>query len=126
MMKAKSITYKVINETKQQTLGWQVEIASTFFTRLKGLLGRPELAIGSGLIIKPSNSIHSFFMKFSFDAIFLDDKNDIIYVVEELAPGKIVKPVANAVQVIELPAGTIRLTGTATGDVLKVTKCSND
>lgn len=121
MRKSKSRTFKVLNETKGSTLGLQVELADNFWTRLKGLLGKSELSMGAGLILKPCNSIHSFFMKFPFDAIFLNRDDQVVRVMENIKPGRIIMPVVNAVQVIELPAGTIKSTQTEGLD--KITFC---
>ena len=50
----------------------EVETAESFAERLKGLLGRRSLPAGKGLLIRPCNSIHSCFMRFSFDAVFIN------------------------------------------------------
>ena len=50
----------------------EVEIAETFFSRLRGLMGRSRLAEGRGLLLAPCNSIHMLFMRFAIDVIYID------------------------------------------------------
>jgi uncharacterized protein len=72
-----------------------------------GLMGKPGLPAGEGLLINPCNSIHMFFMKFAIDAIFLDSSYKIIRLVRNLKPGMIVGTVPGAVQVLELTSGSV-------------------
>lgn len=50
----------------------EIEIAETFFSRLRGLMGRSHLDAGHGLLLAPCNSIHMLFMRFAIDVIYLD------------------------------------------------------
>src|SRR6266496_2485216 len=47
-------------------------LAETPFARLRGLLGRSGLSSGEGLLLRPAGSIHTAFMRFTIDAVFLD------------------------------------------------------
>ncbi|MBP5296859.1 MAG: DUF192 domain-containing protein [Bacteriovoracaceae bacterium] len=85
----------------------RVEIADNFFSRGKGLLGRSFLAPQTGLLIRPCNSIHTFFMQFPIDVIFLDGQGQVIKIQRNLAPWRLVWPSWRATQVLELPAQTI-------------------
>jgi uncharacterized membrane protein (UPF0127 family) len=118
LMKKKLRSIQVVNETKEQTLGWRVEVANSFRARLMGLLGRAGLPEGGGLLLTPCSSIHSFLMEFAFDALFLDVDNKVLLALSEIGPGRIIKPVAGAVQVLELPAGLVKASGTDIGDKL--------
>ena len=63
----------VTNLRTQETIVTQLEVADTLRTRLQGLIGRKELKHGQGMLIKRSgNSIHTFFMKFNIDLIFIN------------------------------------------------------
>ncbi|OGI04142.1 MAG: hypothetical protein A2Y25_05820 [Candidatus Melainabacteria bacterium GWF2_37_15] len=106
---------KLINKTSGKVLVENLEVADSFFTRMKGLLGRNNLPEGEGLHIIPCNDIHTFFMKFEFDAIFIDKKNIIRGLVENMQPGK-VKFCFPAHSVIELCKGSISKTDTRLGD----------
>jgi len=63
---------KLVDE-KGRVLIENLEIADTFFKRLKGLLGRKGIKSNEGLLIIPCSDIHMFFMKFSIDIFFLKE-----------------------------------------------------
>lgn len=109
---------KLINETTGKILAENLEIADTSAKRMKGLLGREGLTEGEGLHIIPCNSIHSFFMKFRFDAVFINKKNVICALAENVPPRKI-KFCFSSHSVIELPEGIISKTSTEIGNKLK-------
>ena len=69
---------RVVNTSKSTVLADKAEIANSFVKRLVGLLNRKSLGQGEALILSPSNSIHSFFMHFTFDAVFVDKNNKVI------------------------------------------------
>jgi uncharacterized protein len=81
-------------------------VSDTFWSRFMGLMGKPGLPAGEGLLINPCNSIHMFFMKFAIDAIFLDSSFKIIKLIRNLKPGMIVGTVPGARQVVEVTAGS--------------------
>ncbi len=85
----------------------ELEVASSFAQRCKGLLGRASLAIGRGLWIQSCNSIHTFFMRFPIDAVFVDSSMRIVYIYRNLPPWRITLPRLKATSVIEVAAGTI-------------------
>ena len=80
------------------------ELADTMATRMKGLLGRKELPVGSGLWIRPASSIHMFFMRFPIDAVFLDRDLRVVGIAESLRPWRVAWR-RGAHIVLELPAG---------------------
>lgn len=80
-------------------------VAETFWSRFSGLMGKSPLPAGEGLLIRPCNSIHMFFMKFSVDVLFLDADFRVVRLIRDLVPGKIVGTVPGAVQVVEVTAG---------------------
>lgn len=110
---------RLVNKTNGQILAEKLEVANTSFKRMKGLLGRKNLESGEGLHITPCNNIHSFFMKFDFDVVFIDRKNKIRHIVEKMPPGRISKLCFSAYSVIELPAGIANRTGSKIGDELE-------
>jgi len=109
---------KVWNATREVWLASHVEVADRFVQRLVGLLGRTSLPSEHGLLITRCDSIHTIGMRFSIDALFVDRDVRVVKVVESLKPFRIVLPVWRAIAVLELPAGTIRRTGTRVGDHL--------
>jgi uncharacterized membrane protein (UPF0127 family) len=68
---------RILNITRQLDLGSFVELANTSATRRKGLLGRDRLSDGEGLWIFPCESIHTFFMRFPIDLVYLDRSNRV-------------------------------------------------
>ncbi|MBM7855624.1 uncharacterized membrane protein (UPF0127 family) [Desulfohalotomaculum tongense] len=111
----------LINVTRSMILAKQVEVAETFKARLKGLIGTSILPSDRALLIRPCSSVHTFFMKYPIDVIFLDKENRILKILHSLPPYRFSPLVWNAKMVLELPAGRCRCTGTRVGDLLKVT-----
>ena len=64
-------------------------LAAGFVTRLRGLLGRKGLASGEGLLIRPARSIHTFFMRFPIDVVFLDRGGVVVKLVPNLGPWRV-------------------------------------
>lgn len=97
----------------------RVERADTWRLRSKGLLGRSGMEPDEGLWIIPCAMIHTFFMKFSIDVLFLDKKLHVRKVIENLGPWRVSPWVFSASSVLELPGG--RLKGSvAVGDELEI------
>ena len=65
---------KLMNKTKNTLVADSVEMAKTLPARLKGLIGRQELPENGVLWISNCPSIHTFFMNFTIDAVFVDKK----------------------------------------------------
>jgi len=112
---------KIINITKGTVVADNAVIASTFFKRLKGLLGRKSIEKGEALIIQSCNSIHSFFMRFPIDVLFVNKTDKVVAVTNSFAPFRISKIYFTASYVIELPAGSIKATSTSVGDKIEIT-----
>ena len=111
-----------INVTRGVRLTECGRIADNAYTRLVGLLRDKALAHGDGLWILPCNSIHSFGMRFVFDAIFLDKNLRVVHLMQEMKPWRISKLVFSAHSVLELPAGLIAQTATELGDQFEMRK----
>jgi uncharacterized membrane protein (UPF0127 family) len=105
-----------INVTHGTSLTECARVAETPGTRMVGLLRDTTLAHGDGLWIVPCNSIHSFFMRFDFDAVFLDKDLRVVHLIREMKPWRISKIVFSAHSVLELPSGLIASTRTELGD----------
>src|ERR1039458_6677634 len=115
--------FKVTNSTRGTVLATRLEVAETAQHRSKGLLGRVELTPGEGLWIVPCESVHTFFMRFPIDLVYLDRKNKIKKVRNEVGAWRM-SACLSAHSVLELPAGTIRDTQTQRGDILEFTSVS--
>jgi uncharacterized membrane protein (UPF0127 family) len=112
------LKFRVKNVTRGTQLGDQVTSARTSSERQTGLLKHRGLEPGHGLWIVPCEGIHTFFMKFTIDVVYMDRKKSVRKVVPRLAPWRM-SLCLPAHSVIELPAGTIEATGTQAGDQLE-------
>jgi uncharacterized membrane protein (UPF0127 family) len=112
-------TAAVVNETRGTVVCERVELADTPWTRLRGLLGRPSLPPGEGMLFIPAPSIHSAFMRFTFDAVFLDRELKVLRLAPEIPPWR-ARSARHAKRVLELSAGEIVRRGLQVGDQLAV------
>jgi len=109
------------NLTRGTTLATDVEMATSFWARFMGLMGRAALPSGHGIWL-PDNGIHMFFMRFPIDAVFVgkrepDGTMPIVALSRNLAPWTGMVPlVRGAAGLLELPAGTIAATRSEVGD----------
>jgi uncharacterized membrane protein (UPF0127 family) len=107
---------KVVNATKSALLGDKVEAARTRLERTRGLLGTTMLPRGGGLWIVPCRGIHTFGMRYEFDAVFIDLKGRVVGLHPRFRRNRISRIFWGARGVLELSAGTIERTSTALGD----------
>ena len=89
-------------------LAQQVEVATSFFKRLKGLMFRAKLEQGTALLLSPCPQIHTCFMRFPLDVVFLDKNNTVVYIMENLKPWRLSPIVYRAAKTLEMPAGTLQ------------------
>lgn len=113
---------KIVNLTRNVCLAKSVIMADSFFTRLRGLLGRPGLDPGCCLALKPCRSVHTMFMRFPIDVLFVDSRGRAVGAAASLAPFRATRVVRQALMALELPAGTLAATGTSAGDIIKITE----
>jgi uncharacterized protein len=106
----------LINLTTERRIAAHVEIALTRRERRRGLLGRCYMDIGTALVLVRSWAVHTAFMKFPIDLIFVDRQGRAIHIVEALRPWRAAASL-RAEAVIELPAGALR------GGAVRVGEC---
>ncbi len=112
---------KLLNASKNQTVVIdQLEIADSLWSRLKGLLGRASMSHNNAMWFDNCTSIHTFFMKFSIDVVFLDRSMKVKRVYAGVKPGRLVGPVWGARSVVEMAAGKMATTTVEIGDQLNV------
>ena len=97
----------IYNSTKDSLVSDEVKVAQSFLTRTIGLLSRSNISENQSLIIKPCCSIHTFFMRFPIDVLFVDGKNRIIAAYENVLPNRILPVHLTSLYVVELAAGQI-------------------
>jgi uncharacterized protein len=98
-------------------------VAETPLTRLKGLLGRSGLPSGHGLLIRPTSAIHTCFMRFPVDAVFLDRDLVVLRAVSDLRAWRFAA-CRGSRAVLELAAGEISRRGIRPGDRLQLGPCA--
>ncbi len=113
------VLFEVTNESRGVRLARTAERAESTLARLKGLLGRDGLEEGSGLHIVPCDSIHTFFMRFPIDVVFLDADEKAVHVIHSMPAWRATRVYFSARSVLELPAGTLARSGTQVGDRLR-------
>ena len=115
---------QVANRERGTILATNLQVADTAPKRSKGLLGRDGLAHGEGLWIIPCESVHTFFMRFPIDLVYLDRKNKIRKIRSAVGPWRL-SACLSAHSILELPAGTIHDTQSQVGDTLEFLPASN-
>jgi uncharacterized protein len=110
---------KLVNANTGEMIAQQVMEARTFGRRLRGLLFTKLLPSGSCLHIEPCRSVHTFFMQYAIDIVYLDKQHRVVGVEECLLPGRVGAVFKGAASVVELPAGSISLTRTAVGQTVQ-------
>ena len=99
---------KCFNPLTQEVFAEDLKLNDTFFSRLIGLMFKKSLPAGSGVVLKPCTQIHTCFMRFNIDVIFLDKDLEVVHVIENMPPWRISPLLLKARYTVELPAGTLK------------------
>src|SRR6516225_544364 len=105
---------RVRNETRGTIVATAAEVADTGRKRRVGLLKKEKLERGEGLWITPCESVHTFFMRFAIDLVYLDRTKRVRKVRHAVPPWRI-SGCLTANSVLELPAGAAAESGTQPG-----------
>jgi hypothetical protein len=97
-----------------------VELADGMVSRFLGLMFRADLPDGHGLVLRPCNSIHMFFMRFPLDVLFVDGDGKVLRVLDSIKPWRASTLVRGSKGAIELRAGTAARTGVSPGTVVRM------
>jgi uncharacterized protein len=95
----------------------QLLVADSPLRRLRGLLGRDGLERGEGLLLRPASAVHTWFMRFPIDAVFLNRDLVVLGIADGLEPWRAAGR-RGAKAVLELPAGAAAAHGLEVGDEL--------
>ncbi len=98
-------------------------VADRMLPRMKGLLGKRELIAGEGLLIQPAPSIHTFFMRFAIDVVFLAKNGEVMKVAPDVGPWRM-RSCRRAFAVLELAAGEAERRGITVGDHIDKAKAT--
>lgn len=110
---------RVFNLTRDVSLILHGRLADNFWLRLRGLLGSAPLQSGEGLVLAGEKSIHTLFMGFPIDVVYVNKQFNVIRATENMVPYRLGPLVAGCQYVLEMPVGTIAQTSTQIGDQLK-------
>jgi len=113
------VAVRVTNPEEHSVLGERVEEAKTWWSRLRGLLGRSSLKPSEGLLIRPCRAVHMLGMRFPIDVAFVDHEGRVLAAYAGLAPSQLSRYHRQAAAALELPAGTLAATGTLVGHRLE-------
>lgn len=99
---------EIINKRNKKVVVDKVKMANNPWTRLKGLLFTKELPEGEGMFLTPCNSVHTVGMSYAIDIIFLDKKNKVRKVIENMKPNRMSPIDLRSYSVLELPANYLK------------------
>lgn len=109
----------VLNASSGVTVCEACSVAANPFSRMRGLLGRSNLSSGEGILLRPASSVHTGFMRFPIDVVFLDRDLGVLKIVPRLVPWRTAAR-RRARAVLELPAGECERRGLREGDQLQL------
>ena len=109
----------VRNATRNVELGGRVRVAGSLVERAIGLLSTRSLGAGEGLYLTPCKSIHTFFMRYPIDVLFIDAQGAVLSE-DTLMPWKMSAWHAQSKGTLEFAAGTLQRTGTQVGDHIEM------
>jgi hypothetical protein len=112
---------RVRNLTRGSEVAVRVRRADRAWSRVVGLLGRRSLAEDEGLLLTPCTSIHTLFMRFPIDILYLNREHAVVKAVKDLRPFRVSACLRGAHSILELPVGAIEASGTQVGDSLALT-----
>ncbi|NCC23699.1 MAG: DUF192 domain-containing protein [Deltaproteobacteria bacterium] len=90
-----------------KALALNIQRADTLFARMRGLLGAPKQANGQGLWIVPCKQVHTAFMPYDLDVVFLDREHIVVGFVSRLRPWRLSPFFLGAHSALELPGGSV-------------------
>ena len=109
---------RILNLTKGTVVAEDLAVARSFWGRFRGLMLRRRMASGEALLIEPSASIHTAFMRFPIDAVFLDREKQVVKVAENVRPFRMA--FSRGHSVLELNAGSVGKASVEKGDRLAI------
>lgn len=115
-----------MNSTRGTLVGESIRVADTELTRIVGLLGERELLPGDGLLIVPSQGVHTVGMRFAIDVVVLDGEWNVIAIRRDLRPFRMTRIFWKAAAVLELRSGAVGSSGTLVGDKIDFTRAETE
>jgi hypothetical protein len=94
---------QLYNQTRRALVVETLEVPTTLIMRMRGLLGRSRLALGSGMLLRNCRWIHTFGMRFPIDVVFLNREMRVVRTIHAMPPWRLSPLVWAADQTLELP-----------------------
>jgi uncharacterized membrane protein (UPF0127 family) len=117
-MRFQNKTVRAVNTSRGTVLGESIRVADTALSRIIGLLGERRLLPDDGLLILPSQGVHTFGMLFPIDIVVLDSEWHVLALRHRLRQFRMTRIFWKAAAVLELPPGVVDSTSTSVGDTL--------
>jgi len=117
-MRLQNKTVRAVNTTRGTVLGECIRVADTGLSRIIGLLGERNLSPGDGLLIVPSQGVHTWGMMFPIDIAVLDSNWNVLAIRRRMRQFRMTRIFWKAAAVLELPSGILDSTATVIGDAL--------
>jgi uncharacterized membrane protein (UPF0127 family) len=111
--------YKIMDHGETILLSGNITAADSFLKKLFGLVFSAPLKESEGLLINNCSSIHTFWMRYPIDVIFLDSGNRVIKFFKDLKPFRVTPFIRGAIKTVELKSGSMKACPIGTGDCLK-------
>lgn len=119
------MSLSLVNESTGATVASRVELALDRATRRRGLLGRSSLEPASAMVLSPCWMVHTAFMQFPIDVLFVDAQGVVVHVARNVAPWRAAMS-RRAHVVIELPAGAAAHRDVNVGDCVTFLESGGD
>jgi uncharacterized membrane protein (UPF0127 family) len=110
----------VSNHDRGTVLALRAFRARNLVDRTLGLMGQASLSDGAGMFLDGDNAIHTCFMRFAIDVVFVDDQGRVLHLIHQMVPWRISRIVWRARAVLELPTGILARSETQVGDRLTI------
>jgi len=114
----KAVKINLIDENKKELIAAEIMEANSFFDKLFGLVTRRKLKGREGFLIKNCSSIHTFWMRYSIDVVFLDKNNQVLAIYYDLKPFRTTPFIKNAFFALELKSGVVKKSSLKPGDLI--------
>jgi len=121
-MSLREATGYAFNRTRNAYLATRLSVAGTHWSRLRGLMWKDAASFpaGDGLWIVPSRGVHTLAMRFAIDVLYLDTKNFVVHVEQDLKPWRVARVSMRTASVLELPGNTLMSSSTTVGDEIEI------
>jgi len=107
-----------INQKNDRQLASEIRVARSLWARFWGLMGRRSLHEGHGVLLTPCTSVHTFFMRFPIDVVFLDRNGRVVKIIPAMKPWRTALGGRGARSALELEAGAAEAKDLELGDVI--------